>query len=80
MSRTPQVDATLEQALSLGGTRVATFAQPDCRCQQPKPALPRYDVDYPAAIAAWRAEHGSPRATHYAKKDCPMHKGTAGGA
>lgn len=74
MSRIPN-DPTLEQALALGGTRVATYAHPHCRCQKPKPLPPRV----PAELVAWKAEHGNPREHCYAKKDCPMHTGTAGG-
>lgn len=83
-------DASIEQALALGGTRVASLAHPSCRCGKPKPPLPpeppivdadgKYVGASDPAFREWlllRREWGS---GVYGRRDCPVHVGTGGGA
>ena len=66
----PPHDASLEQALALGGTRKATAAHPDCICGKPNPNLHGWQLASQDGleVLVW-AQSGT-----YGSDDCPQHK------
>ena len=69
MTRRPP-DASLKQALALGGTRRATAAHPDCICGKPNPKAYGWQLASQDGreMLVW-AQSGT-----YRSADCPQHK------
>ena len=67
MTRPPH-DASLEQALALGGTRKATAAHPDCICGKFNPDGDELRLVTLGIFTVW-TQGGT-----YRPADCPQHK------
>ena len=90
MSDLPPTDASLEQALALGGSRVGSLAHPGCICGRRKPPLPPappivdgsglYGKQGDPAFREWLLLRRAYGTGVYGRRDCPVHAGTGGGA
>ena len=86
----PPTDASLEDALALGGSRVGSLAHPGCLCGRRKPPLPPgppivdedgvYVGATDPAFREWLTLRREWDTGVYGRRDCPVHAGTAGGA